>query len=100
MNCASISCPKLQRFAYTGTKLDEQLDKAARDFINDSAKNKLSPDKVQLSKILNWYWGDFKDQYDSRIELINKYAESKVNTDAEVEFLEYDWGLNDQTGME
>ncbi|MCB0633939.1 MAG: DUF547 domain-containing protein [Lewinella sp.] len=100
VNCASISCPKLQRFAYTGTKLDEQLDKAARDFINDSAKNKLSPDKVQLSKILNWYWGDFKDQYDSRIELINKYAESKVNTDAEVEFLEYDWGLNDQTGME
>jgi hypothetical protein len=99
VNCASISCPKLQRFAYTGDKLDKQLDEAARTFINDTDKNKITPGKVELSKILSWYWGDFKDQYDSRVELINKYAETKVNPDAEVEYLEYDWGLNDQTAV-
>lgn len=97
VNCASISCPKLQRFAYTGEKLDEQLNEAARDFLNDPDKNKLSTDKIALSKILNWYWGDFKDQYDSRAELVNKYVdEVQVNPDAEVDFLDYDWGLNVQ----
>jgi hypothetical protein len=97
VNCASISCPKLQRFAYTGEKLDEQLDQAARDFLTDPDKNKISADRVQLSKILNWYWGDFKDQYDSRIELVNKYVnEIQVKPEAEVDFLDYDWGLNDQ----
>lgn len=100
VNCASISCPKLQRFAYTGDKLDEQLDRAARDFINDPDKNKISSDSLQLSKILNWYWGDFKDQYDSRIELVNKYADTAVSPEAEVSFLEYDWGLNDQAMVE
>lgn len=96
VNCASISCPKLQRFAYTGDKLDKQLDEAARTFINDSDKNKLTPEKIELSKILSWYWGDFKEEYDSRVELVNKYAETRVNQDAEVEYLEYDWALNDQ----
>lgn len=96
VNCASISCPKLQRFAYTGEKLDEQLDRAGRDFLNDPQKNKLSSDKIELSKILNWYWGDFKDQYDSRIALVNEYTDARVNPDAEVDFLEYHWGLNEQ----
>lgn len=97
VNCASISCPKLQRFAYTGDKLDEQLDRAARDFLNDPEKNEIAAGKVNLSKILNWYWGDFKDQYDSRIELVNQYVdEIVVNPEAEVDFLEYDWGLNEQ----
>lgn len=97
VNCASMSCPKLQRFAYTGEKIDEQLDKAARDFLNDPQKNKIAVDKVLLSKILNWYWGDFKDQYNSRIELVNKYVdEIKVKPDAEVEYLDYNWSLNKQ----
>lgn len=100
VNCASVSCPKLQRFAYTGDQLHKQLDQAARDFINDPDKNKISTDTVQLSKILNWYWGDFKDQYESRIDLVKEYAETKVNADAEVDFLEYDWGLNDQANLE
>lgn len=97
VNCASISCPKLQNFAYTGDQLDQQLDEAAREFFNDPDKNKIAPDRLQLSKILNWYWGDFKDQYESRVELVNKYVETSVNTDAEVDFLEYDWGLNEQS---
>ncbi|PHN04746.1 DUF547 domain-containing protein [Flavilitoribacter nigricans] len=97
VNCASISCPKLQRFAYTGDKLDKQLDQAARDFLNDPAKNKLSAEKLELSKILNWYWGDFKDQYNSRVELVNEYVdEIEVAPDAEVDYLDYDWGLNGQ----
>lgn len=96
VNCASISCPKLQRFAYTADKLDEQLDEAARAFLNDPDKNKLSTDQLQLSKILSWYWGDFKDEYNSRVELVNKYTDAQVKADASIDYLEYDWGLNKQ----
>lgn len=96
VNCASFSCPKLQNFAYTGEKLDRQLEEAAREFINDPEKNKLSPNKIVLSKILNWYWGDFKDQYDSRVALVNAYGDTKVQPDAEVDFMEYSWALNKQ----
>jgi hypothetical protein len=38
VNCASASCPKLQQFAYTGTQLDYQLTKAAREFLGDSGR--------------------------------------------------------------
>lgn len=96
VNCASVSCPKLQNFAYTADKLDEQLDEAAREFLNDPSRNKISEDQLKLSKILTWYWGDFKDHYKSRTELVKKYVDTTVNTDEDVEFLDYDWGLNEQ----
>jgi len=67
-----------------------------REFVNGD-KNILAPDRVQLSKILTWYWGDFKKQYDSRIEFLNKYSEDvQINQDAKVEFRDYNWSLNEQ----
>lgn len=96
VNCASYSCPKLANYAYCPEQLDQQLELAAREFVN-SDKNILTPDKVQLSKILSWYWMDFKEQYDSRIEFLNKYSKDvQINPDAEVSFLDYDWRLNEQ----
>lgn len=96
VNCAARSCPKLANFAYQPEILEEQLEQVTREFVNGD-KNILTPDKVQLSKILNWYWGDFKKQYDSRIEFLNKYsAEVQINKTAEIEFLDYNWSLNEQ----
>jgi len=97
VNCASYSCPKLANEAYCAEHLDAQLDKATKSFINNEEKNKISPDRVQISKLLSWYWGDFKDKYDSRIEFLNKYSATKINPDAEVDYLEYLWTLNEQT---
>jgi hypothetical protein len=39
INCASVSCPKLLNKAYMPDKLDQQLDKRAKDFINNPSKN-------------------------------------------------------------
>ncbi len=91
VNCASISCPKLQDRAYTAAKLDEQLDEASREFINDEDKNKITPEKAQLSKIFSWYGGDFK----SVRNFVNKYSDVKINKNTKIEYQEYDWGLND-----
>lgn len=96
VNCAARSCPKLHNRAYTPEKLDAQLTQAAEAFLEDEGKNKVSPNSAQLSKIFTWYGGDFKTNGRSIIEYINQYAPVKVNADAEVSYLEYDWSLNDQ----
>ena len=96
INCASISCPKLMNKAYTPTSINEQLDKAAIEFIN-SDKNRISPTIVKLSHIFKWYEKDYKTpSTNSVIAYINQYANTKINIDASIEYLEYDWNLNKQ----
>lgn len=95
--CASMSCPKLQNSAFIADKLDEQLNQAAREFLNEPFRNEISESPVKVSKLLDWYWGDFKDKYDSRFALIKAYSDQEIDTSKEVEFLEYNWELNEQT---
>lgn len=96
VNCASYSCPKLLNEAFCAEHLDEQLDKVTKAFINNPEKNNIKEDRVEVSKLLTWYWGDFKKKYKSRIEFINKYSSIQVNEDAEVDYLDYNWSLNEQ----
>jgi len=94
INCASISCPNLPKFAFTAKKVYEQLDELARLFINNPSKNKISSDEVEFSKVFKWFRGDF-EKNGTLIEFINQYAETKINTNAEVDYLAYDWNLNE-----
>ncbi|GJM35999.1 MAG: DUF547 domain-containing protein [Saprospiraceae bacterium] len=95
VNCASFSCPKLQNKAYVANKLEEQLDEAAREFLAEESRNKLTKDKIQLSKLFTWYKGDFTEKT-SVIGFINQYAPIQVNENATIEYLDYDWNLNKQ----
>lgn len=94
VNCASFSCPELRAEAYTGSKLDRQLDEQARIFINDTRKNRISANKIELSKIFSWYSGDFNDDM-SVEEYVNQYTEVKITTETEVDYMDYNWELND-----
>ncbi len=38
--CASMSCPNLQTWVYEPDQLEHQLDRVARDFINDPTRNR------------------------------------------------------------
>ena len=62
--CASQSCPILQRVAYTADSLDEQLEAAARGFVNDTSRNRfnLASGRAELSKIFEWFEEDFKEE--------------------------------------
>lgn len=91
--CAAVSCPKLRNEAYTADKLDRQLEEQATEFINNPAYNKLGQDQLKVSKLFTWYKGDFTEG--SIIGYLNKYADEKINADAEVSYMEYDWALND-----
>ncbi|MDQ6757793.1 MAG: DUF547 domain-containing protein [Bacteroidota bacterium] len=95
INCASYSCPALRNEAYTADRLDRQLDDAARNFLNDQMKNRISPDKAGLSKIFSWYKGDFTKN-GSLADFINKYSQTKINANTKINYLDYNWSLNEQ----
>ncbi|MEQ8472925.1 MAG: DUF547 domain-containing protein [Marinoscillum sp.] len=95
VNCASYSCPKLRNEAFTAEKLNEQLDEQAKDFINDDFRNDITKNKAELSKIFDWFSGDFKNKMPVR-EFINQYADVKIGENTKVTYKEYDWKLNEQ----
>lgn len=96
--CAAMSCPRLRKEAYIGSSLNTQLDDQGHYFVNNPAKNKLTPvDKPQISSIFNFYPKDFtKNGSKSVQEFINRYAVSKIKPDATLSYMTYNWALNEQ----
>jgi len=94
INCASFSCPDLAHQAYTEQNLEEQLDAAAKTFINDKNKNTITADYIEISKIFKWFSGDFEIQ-GTLIDFLNKYSKLKIDNDAKVQYKDYNWSLNE-----
>ncbi|MEM6395885.1 MAG: DUF547 domain-containing protein [Bacteroidota bacterium] len=91
VNCAAASCPPLYNRLFTAGNLESTLERLAVKFINNTHHNKIDSSPWQLSSIFNWYGDDFRD-----LELfVMERAQNEVDAPGEIEFLEYDWGLND-----
>jgi hypothetical protein len=90
VNCAAKSCPPLANKAFTAKNLDELLDQQTQKFINNSRFNQIKPGSVKVSKIFEWYREDF----DGLISYLNKYASADIQKSAKIEYVEYDWSLN------
>ncbi len=91
VNCAAESCPPLLNRAWTAENLEANFEKQARTFINNANYNKIGEKKVQISKIFEWYAGDFGNI----ITYLNKYSDTTIKSNAKVTYLEYDWALNE-----
>lgn len=94
INCASFSCPKLLNKAFTAPQMEAQLHDATIDFINDQTRNILSKEKIQLSNIFKWYKKDFTKN-GSLTDYIKPYTEIEINSDTDIDYLKYDWNLNE-----
>ncbi len=94
INCASFSCPQLPIEAFTAQKVEQQLEKLAIQFVNDSKRNKISADRVEVSKIFSWFKDDFTRSGDL-IDFLNKYSKVKIDKDARVRYMDYNWELNE-----
>lgn len=103
--CAAISCPPLRAEPFLAERLDEQLDDQARRWVNDPAKFRVRGSRLGLSKIIEWYNGDFtKAPWPSPAAFVRAFAEPAgplarlIDDDADgrpdTEYLEYDWTLN------
>ncbi|WP_281979582.1 DUF547 domain-containing protein [Tenacibaculum mesophilum] len=93
VNCASKSCPKLANYAFTEENYDTKTTALMKSFINDSSRNKISENRLQLSKIFEWFKGDFTKKGDL-IDFLNQYSSVKINKKATIGYLEYNWSLN------
>jgi Protein of unknown function, DUF547 len=92
--CASVSCPKLQNIAFESSTIEEQLNNVTKEFLEDSTKNNLSKNSIQISKIFKWFPSDFK-QEGSIIDFLNKYSEITISQNASKRYKDYDWNLNE-----
>lgn len=93
INCASFSCPPLLNGAFTAATVDSKLDFLAHQFINDPLRNKITENRMELSKIFQWFAKDFKTE-GSLLEYLNKYSEVTIKSNAKKSFLKYNWNLN------
>ncbi len=101
--CAAESCPVIIPEAYIPEKLEQQLDKQAKIFINDKKKNFLYRDEneIFLSMIYKWYGRDFTKKDSSVVNHIIKYINEDdkdfiiANNVSKTLYLDYYWKLND-----
>jgi hypothetical protein len=89
--CAAASCPPLANYAFSAGSVNTQLDKLARNFINNNKFNQTKGD-VKVSKIFDWYAEDFGDVR----AYLNKYLASDIPEGAAIGYADYDWALNKQ----
>jgi hypothetical protein len=98
--CGSRSCAPI-RF-YDAEKIDEQLDMAAKNFVNSSEVIVLpEKNKIFLSQIFDWYERDFEGKAGIRKFLLRyldkdeKWIFLEKNwSGIRMEYLFYDWNLN------
>ena len=94
VNCASISCPPLQRTAFRADQLDAQLEAATINFLNDESVNRVdtNSNRLLVSKIFDWYGEDFDDV--TAFILSKMQGVESSNQAFKLDYLDYDWGLN------
>ncbi len=107
VNCASIGCPALLEEAYTGAKLEQQLDAQTKRFLADTSRNYAKGDTVYLSAIFKWYGDDFTQGfagadsveaflllYPNALQLNAEQQVAAKKQQLDIDFLDYNWSLN------
>ena len=100
VNCASVGCPNLQTEAFVGSKLEAQLEKAAKDYVNSNRGAVVKGNRLSISKIYIWFKKDFGGNDAGILAHLKKYAapelKVKVKKIGKINSSFYDWTLNDQ----
>jgi Protein of unknown function, DUF547 len=105
INCAAKSCPPIRPEAFTGEKLDAQLDEQARLFLNGPHGARFHRDGdtlvITTTKIMDWFSDDFEKWGGGKARFIRKYVPADKQKlidqakDIDFKFDDYDWDLND-----
>ena len=101
VNCASVSCPPLRHEAYSGTRLEAQLNEQMTLWLADATRNRYdsATGAFHLSKIFDWYASDFDEWGGGVRAVVTKFGPEAAKTayakKVDVDFLDYDWDLNE-----
>ena len=100
--CASTSCPPLENTVFSAETIEERLEIATFNFVENPNQVKIDRAKrsVHLSKIFKWYEDDFREGYDGVADFLADYlpledADFVSADDIKFHYLDYDWTLND-----
>lgn len=113
--CAARSCPRLRSEPYRADRLQRQLEHQTAQFLRDRGRNlfEAATGTVQLSSIFRWFGEDFA-AFDPGADFQGSAEERRVlafvaphlpvpqgewlrTGDYSVEYLDYDWSLNEIT---
>lgn len=99
INCASMGCPSLRAAAFTADNLEDQLQSAAREFINAQHGVAFEGQRLVLSSIFEWYRKDFGGTDQSLLGHLASHAEASLRarllSASRIDAYRYDWRLND-----
>jgi hypothetical protein len=90
INCAAKSCPPLLNTAFTASNVQTLLEQRTKSFVTYKS-NILAENSVKISKIFDWYKADFGNV----LVFLSKYTTVKIAKDAKIEYVDYDWNLNE-----
>lgn len=98
LNCMSVSCPRLPREPFLPEHLEEQLEREAKRFFNERRNVQVdeTTKTLRLSEIFEFYTSDFLAVAPSLPAYVNRYREKAVPENYQIEFIPYDWTINQQ----
>ena len=98
VNCASIGCPNLRTKAWEAETLEQDLEAAARAYVNHPRGVTATDRGLKVSKIYKWYREDFGDSNEGVVEHLLQYADealrSAIEANPRIRGHHYDWDLN------
>lgn len=105
LNCAALGCPNLGKKAYSGATILQEMERAARTYVNHPrAVSVSSKSKVTTSKIYGWFIEDFGGDARGVLAELKKYARpelaNRLSAARRIDSHVYDWALNDQRTAE
>ena len=95
LNCAARGCPPLRAEAYTGERLQAQLEAATRAVLNDpqfidASQCGSERGVLRLSRLFEWYADDFGEMR----AFLDRYRPEPIAAECGIEYMDYDWSLN------
>lgn len=100
LNSATKGCPALVPEVYQGDKLDQQLERATFNYINDPMLNYMDGDTLYLSRMFDWFEDDFGGEF-GVVKFVQRYIRPEwkariesAGDDLDIRYVGYNWLLN------
>ena len=90
LNCGAKSCPPI--CVYLPGKVDEQLDKGAKYYLNKECSYDKKDNKVTVPALMNWFSDDFGNKDDKR-RILAGNGIIPDSSDPEIDYKDYDWTM-------
>ena len=91
LNCGAESCPLVRN--YRAETVDEQLDAAAKDYLELNTKYMADKNSVLVTPLMSWFRGDFGGKK-GMIHMLKKYEIIPADIHPSITFDSYSWELD------